>query len=267
VRVLVEANLMENTWGGFSQTGYGILVTPKNQHTQSGANVCPSCQVTDVTIRYVHVSHGGGGIQMATAISGNGKDGAPALAGTRFSIHDVVLDDLNTKYVGGGTAFEIMNAWPKNPLNTITINHVTAFPDPTSHMIIMGNTAKDAPMYGFVFTNNLVATGQYPIWNTGGSTSCSFKDVPIITLSQCFASYTFIDNALVASPTAFPTSVWPLHNLFPQTFNEVGLVSYSNGNGGNYELQASSPYRNMGTDGKDLGADVVGLNAALANVE
>ena len=35
VRVLVEANLMENVWGGFSQTGYGILLTPKNQHTHT----------------------------------------------------------------------------------------------------------------------------------------------------------------------------------------------------------------------------------------
>ena len=36
----------------------------------------------------------------------------PALAGTRWSIHDVVLDDLSAQYVGAGTAFEIMNAWP-----------------------------------------------------------------------------------------------------------------------------------------------------------
>src|SRR6202790_2894117 len=137
VRVLVEANLMENSWGGFSQTGYAILLTPKNQHTLSGSNVCPLCQVTDVTIRYVHVSHAGGGLQMATVLSGNGTGGAPALAGTRWSIHDVVLDDLSSQYVGGGTAFEIMNEWPKNPLNTITINHVTAIPDSNSHMMLV----------------------------------------------------------------------------------------------------------------------------------
>ena len=139
VRVLVEANLMENTWGGFSQTGYGILLTPKNQHTQSGSNVCPLCQVTDVTIRYVRISHAGGGIQMATVQDTPNGVGGPALAGTRWSIHDVVLDDLSKKYVGGGTAFEIMNGWPKNPLNTVTINHVTAFPDPDSHLMILGN--------------------------------------------------------------------------------------------------------------------------------
>jgi hypothetical protein len=267
VRVLVQANLMENNWGGFSQTGYGILLTPKNQHTQSGANVCPLCQVTDVTIRYSHVSHGGGGIQIASALSGNGKDGAPALAGTRYSIHDVVLDDLNKKYVGGGTAYEIMNAWPKNPLNTITINHTTAIPDAASHMMIMGNLSPNASMYGLVFTNNLVITGQYPVWNTGGASSCAVKDVPITSIVKCFSTYTFGNNGLVAPPPSFPPSKWPSHNMFPQTIEDVGFTSYNNGNGGNYELLPSSLYKNKGTDGMDLGADIVGLNTALANVE
>ena len=31
IRVLFEANLLENTWGGFSQTGFSILLTPDNQ--------------------------------------------------------------------------------------------------------------------------------------------------------------------------------------------------------------------------------------------
>ncbi len=267
VRVLVQANLMENTWGGFSQTGDGILLTPKNQHTPSGANVCPLCQVTDITICYVHVSHGGGGIQMATVLSGDAKDGAPALAGTRWSIHDVVLDDLSTKYVGGGTAFEIMNGWPKNPLNTVTINHITGFPDPTSHMMIMGNVHGDAPMYGLVFTNNLIITGRYPVWNTGGQTSCAFKDVPITSITNCFATYTFGNNGLITPPPEYPPSTWPGSNMFPQTIDDVGFVDYNDGNGGNYELQTNSPYKNKGTDGKDLGADIVGLNVALANVE
>src|SRR6266852_2898930 len=266
VRVLVEANLMENSWGGFSQTGYGILLTPKNQHTPSGANVCPLCQVTDVTLRYVHISHAGGGIQMATAIS---RYGAPALAGSRWSIHDVVVDDLSTKYVGGGTAFDLINIWPTNPLNTITINHVTAFPDPNSHMLVMGNVYyTPAPMYGLVFTNNMVVTGRYPVWNAdGGTASCAYFDVPITSITKCFTTVTFSNNALVATPSAFPPSSWPLNNLFPLTVNDAGFVNFNNGNGGNYELQTNSPYTNKGTDGKDLGADIVGLNVALDNVE
>jgi len=267
VRVQVEANLMENNWGGFSQSGYGILLTPKNQHTQRGSNVCPLCQVTDVTIRYVHVCHAAGGIQMATAISGNGKNGAPALAGTRWSIHDVVLDDLSTMYVGGGTGFMILNAWPKNPLNTLTVNHVTVFPDASSHMIVMGNSHKNKAMYGLVFTNNLVVTGQHPVWNTGGGDSCAVEDVPLTSIKNCYTTYTFSNNGLIATPPAFPASTWPAKNMFPQTVDDVRFTDYNNGNGGNYELQSSSPYKNKGTDGKDLGADIVGLNAALANVE
>src|SRR5258708_5051577 len=268
IRVLVEANLMENSWGGFSQTGNGIMLTPKNQHTLSGSNVCPLCQVTDVTIRYVRISHAGGGIEMATALSGNGTGGAAALAGTRWSIHDVVLDDLSSKYVGGGSAFEILNGWPKNLLNTVTINHVTAFPDPNSHLMIMGNYVATAPMYGLVFTNNLVITGRYPVWNAGGgSASCAYKDVPIISIANCFTTFKFDHNGLVATPPAFPPSTWPANNMFPPTINDVGFMNYGNGNGGNYELQSSSPYKNKATDGKDLGADIVGLNAALANVD
>jgi hypothetical protein len=263
VRVLVEGNLMENCWGGFSQKGYGILLTPKNSY-----GLCPLCQVTDVTIRYVHISHGGGGISMATLLSGDGVNGFPALAGARWSIHDVVIDDISKLRKGNGTMFQIMNSWLQNPVNSITINHVTAFPDPDGDLMTIGNTNYTAaPMYGLVFTNNLVITGRYPVWNTGGATSCAYFDVPVTSLTKCFTTFTFSNNALAATPLAFPPSKWPSNNLFPATTNDVGFVNYNNGNRGNYELQANSPYTNKGTDGKDLGADIVGLNAALAKVE
>jgi len=266
-RVLVEANLMENSWGGFAETGDGIVIAPKNQHTPTG-NVCPLCQVTDITVRYVHVAHAGVGMQLATDISGNGKNGGAALAGTRWSIHDVVLDDLSKKYLGGGSAFEIMNSWPQNPLNTVTINHVTAFPDSQSHMIIMGNVYANAQMYGLVFTNNIVITGRYPVWNTGGGqSSCAFSNVPITSIANCFTSSTFRNNALVAPPPAFPPSAWPAENMFPQSMSDVEFMNCKDGNGGNYKLRSTSPYKYMGTDGKDLGADIVRLNQALANVE
>src|SRR5438105_4662984 len=46
-RVLFEANILEYTWGGFSQSGYSIVLTPKNQYS-----LCSKCQVTYVTIWY-----------------------------------------------------------------------------------------------------------------------------------------------------------------------------------------------------------------------
>jgi hypothetical protein len=269
VRVLVEDNLMEDVWGGFDEPGYAILVTPKNQHVPSGGNVCPICQVTDVTIRYTHIFHAAAGIMLATSISGNGGDGAPAQAGTRWSIHDIVMDDISRKYVGDGHLFEVVNGWPENPLNTVTINHVTGFPDPLGSILMLGDAITNPLMYGFVFTNNIVTTGRYPIWNAfgKGNTSCAISDVPVTSLNSCFSTYTFANNGLVASPSHFPPSSWPPDNLFQQTAGDIQFANYNNGNGGNYQLEPSSPYKNMGTDGNDLGADIVGLNQALAGVE
>ena len=267
IRVLSENNLMEDCWGGFSQTGFGILLGPKNQHVPDGENVCPICAVTDVTVRYTHIAHGGGGISMSTSLSGNGQDGAPAKEGARWSIHDVVLDDMNSKYLGLGALFIVANGWPSNVLNTVTINHVTGFPDPQAGVIILGDQTTNPPMYGFVFTNNLVATGDYPVWNIGGGeTSCSFSAVPLTSLNTCFTSYTFNYNALLSAPARYGPSSYPTGNFFGPNPNNV-VVQYDNGNGGNYELQSTSPYKNAGNDGHDIGADIVGLNAALAGVE
>jgi hypothetical protein len=262
-RVLFEANILENVWGGFSQSGYSIVLTPKNQASGT-ASICPTCQVTDVTIRYNVLSHAGGGFQIATGLNSNG---GMALAGARFSIHDIILDDISaSRYNGSGTLFQISNSWTANVLNTISINHITGFPDAMSHSLTMGNALSNPTMTGLSFTNNIVNAGRYPVWNTGGSTSCAFQNVPVQSISTCFASYAFAKNAIIGTPSAFPPSAWPSNNFFPTTASAVGFVNYNNGNGGDYHLSSSSPYKNAGSDGKDLGADVSAIQAAVAGV-
>ena len=69
------------------------------------------------------------------------------------------------------------------------------------------------------------------------------------------------------APKTDPPSSWPAGNLFPSNPDGVDFTQYDNGNGGDYQLLPDSPYKNKGTDGRDLGADIVGLNEALAGVE
>jgi hypothetical protein len=268
-RVLIENNLMEDVWGGFGEGGFAILLNPKNQHTRAGGNVCPICAVTDVTVRYTHIIHASGGIVISTVLSGAGPlNGAPALAGTRFSIHDVVLDDISQKYVGEGSLFMVANAWPTNPVNTITINHITGFADPQGGLVMMGNLMSNPQMYGFVFTNNIASTGRFALWNIGyGKTSCAYGGVPLTTLNNCFSSYAFNTNALVSAPSQDPPSSWPSSNWFAEDPDYCGFANYNGGNGGDYTLLPGSAYAGLGTDGKDLGADIAGLNQALAGVE
>ena len=265
-RVLIENNLVENVWGGFGEEGTAILLTPKNQHTFSGENVCPTCKVTDITVRYTRISHASGGFEITTALSG--KDGAAAKAGARISIHDIVMDDIRRSYLGGGRLFLVANSWPSNPLHAITINHITGFPDASSGILVLGNSLSNPEMYGFVFTNNIVTMGKYPVWNTGGGpASCAYADLPLTSLKTCFSSYKFMNNALVGDPSRFPPSFWPDGNLFAQDVQALDFVRSASAVGGNYQLQPTSPYKNLGTDGKDLGADIVGLTHAIKGVE
>ena len=270
-RVLAEANLMENVWGGFSQRGFAIVLTPINQPSQTNAPMCPICVVTDVTIRYTHVIHAGGGIVMATPLESHGssKEKYYAAAGTRWSIHDIVMDDISSdNYNGTGRLFYLANNWPTNPINTITINHITGFADVTGGFMFTGNNKPNPEMYGFVFTNNIVTTGIHPMWEAeGGDASCAVSDVPVKILNSCFKTFTFNYNAFLGTTPEFGSSTWPAGNMFGPTPSNAEFTSFNNGNGGNYELPPNSPYKNAGSDGKDLGADIVGLNEALAGVE
>ena len=262
-RVLVEGNIMENSWGGFSQVGFSILLTPKNQ-AQGTGNVCPICQVTDVTIRFNTISHVGSGISLADALSDNG---GAALAGERYSIHDVTLDDISaSKYTGGGGLFQIFNQWHTNVLNSISINHVTGFPDPSKHIISLGNLVSNPPMWGLSFTNSIVLTPQFPVWSTGGTTNCAAPNTPLLSLTACFTKQLFTSNALVAPPSSASAPNWPSGNFFPASFASVQFVNFNGGNGGDYHLLPSSPYKNAATDGQDLGADIDAIQAAIAGV-
>ena len=247
-RVLAEANIMEYSWGGFSQVGFGIVLTPKNQ---SGG--CPICQVTDITIRYSTISHVGAGVQIANA---EDVPGVVALDGERYSIHDVTIDDINgTLYNGPGEFVELSTCADCPLLQNIAINHVTAFaPD---ILFLVGDLVASAPMKNFSFTNSIVNAGTYPVWSAYGVTAdCSYYDVPITTFNACFASSAFDTNAIIGPTSNFPSSKWPSGNSFPASAAAVQFVSYNNGNGGNYQLLSTSPYHNAGTDHKDVGADI-----------
>jgi hypothetical protein len=263
-RVLIDSNVMEDSWGGFSQVGFAILLTPKNQAGSNGTNLCPACQVTDVTIRYSSISHVAAGLQIANALAGTG---AP-LDGQRYSIHDIVVDDIDgPKYSGPGDFAQISVSAGAPILQNVTINHVTAFP-PSTMLMIGDMVATSTQMKNFVFTNSIVNAGAFPVWSTGGgSTNCAFNDKPLTTFNACFSPYSFTRNALIGSPSTYPPSAWPSGNFFPASATAAQFIDYNGGNGGNYQLQSSSPYKGAGTDGLDLGADIVALDSAIAGVE
>jgi hypothetical protein len=253
-RVLFEGNLLEYAWGGFTQHGFSLLLTPANQ----GGN-CPECKVTDITVRYNQIDNVGGGIGIGNANGGFGW----AAAGERYSIHDVLLEDVNAaKYDGYGLFALMLSSSVNETLNNVSIQHVTAYPDPSSHVLSIMDDVNSMP--GFVFANNLFITPPFPLWSAGGGdANCASAYVPITVVKTCFPGYVFTDNLFIGELTKYTPSQWPAGQWFTTSTSSVGFVSYSTGN---YALSSSSPYLNKGTDGRNIGADVAGLSTMLAGV-
>jgi hypothetical protein len=266
-RVLFEGNVLENSWGGFTQTGFGIVLTPKNQ----GDNTCPSCQVTDITIRYCKMSHVASGFQIGNGLS---DAGAAPKAGERYSIHDIVVDDIQGSAAKGfgtfalvamsGAAKAIADA-PIPPLRDVKMDHITAFP--TDSLLVLGGPVSGPHMTGFSFTNNIMTVGERPVGSTGGGPlkNCAGqqnRNAPGDVLSNCFASYTFDHNALINGGGG-----WPKGNFSVKNISDVKFADYRGGNGGDYHLLPGSKLKGAASDGKDLGADIDAVNKAISGVQ
>src|SRR5208337_391938 len=263
-RVLLEANLFEYNWGGFTQHGHSIVVGPRNHYNKvtKVGNQCAACAGTDITFRYNKISHVGAGLVFAAIPVHH----LGAQAAGRVSAHDLVVDDIDAnRYTGSGNLFMVMNGWPTRVLNNVMIQHVTGFPDPNHILLTIGNSVDNPEMSAFTFSDNLVLVPLYPVWPYGMANDCAQSTAPVTEMNKCFTAYAFDTNVLISPPQAYPPGEWPSGgNMFPATIADVGFVNY---NGGDYQLSPSSPYKGKAGDGLDPGADIVGLNQAISGVE
>ncbi len=258
-RVLFEGNVLENCWGGFSQNGYAILLTPKNQ-----SNHCPLCRVTDVTIRYNRVSNVGSVLQIANVAD---DTGGFATAGERYSIHDLLAEKVQgnqNQFEGAGLFAQLISISP--PLRDVQIEHSTAFV-PRATFAIM---TRETKLANFKIENNLLSTGQYSIVSSGGGVkSCADQPQmqgPSGVFKSCFENSSFTHNLFIGD------GGWPKDNWSVKDAHAAGIIESSTP-GKPYELCAEksskdckkgSPARRAGTDGKDLGVDLETLAAEVS---
>jgi len=252
-RVLFEGNILENTWGGFSQVGFSILLTPKNQ-----GNGCPACRVTDVTIRYNKIHHVGGGFQIANVRS---DAGGTATDGGRYSIHHNILDDIeSTELKANGVFAQIFGKSP--PLHDVMIDHNTGFAP--NVLFTVGADAQGPKISNFIFTNNLVSAGARQIGSTGGGpANCAYgadKAAASEIFASCFPGAKITHNGVVGG------SGWPKQNLTPKNLEAVGFSGTRGDKITDYHFRPDSRAKNAALDGKDLGADVDAVEATTAGV-
>src|SRR5437773_1835419 len=226
-RVLLDGNVFEHVWPA-AQIGFAILFTVRNDDV-----IAPWSVVQDITFTHNILRHVGGGVGILGLDSN-----APSQQTKRILIRDNVFDDVTTPPTDDARVFQILNG-----AADVTIDHNTVFQ--AGPIIVVD----DAPSTGFTYTNNIASEYQGVVGSGTG--------VGLPTLEFWFPGYVYARNV---QPGGNPL-VYPPDNFFPASLGDVGFVDLV---GGDYHLATTSPYRNGGTDGKDIGADIDALMAATA---
>lgn len=251
-RVLVEGNVFEHTWPGFTQHGAAVLFTAMSQ---GGTRGNPNATVADITFRYNRVSHAASGLVMGIVGVGDTTWALPKFAG-RFSIHDDIFDDLSPAYYNGdttavGLAFQMSQCPTCTPLQNISIDHVTMLLPSPRRLLILGADPKK--LTGINVTNSIVSTAAgLAVTGTGSNGPCAFSGATdLARIDNCLATpYGFLGNVLIGA-----NNTWPKGNSLPASPLDVGFANYKNADGGDYHI-ISGPYRNASTSGTPLGANV-----------
>jgi hypothetical protein len=230
--VLVEGNVFENVWVG-GQPGYPIVFTPRNQ-----GGTAPWVIVQRVTFQHNLVRHTAGGVNIL------GVDNlAPSQRTNHITVRDNIFDDMNGTTWGSGSRPFQLGDGP----DVVAIDHNTVITNDSTIVWLYG-----APTTNGVYTNNMSAHNSYGINGNNSSSGTT-------AINTYMPAGAVVANVL-AGGTA---SKYPAGNFFPAVSAWQGnFVDYA---GGDYRLTAASVYRNAGTDGTDLGADVNGITAQAAN--
>lgn len=262
--LLFEANVCDHVWGGFTQAGFAILLTPKNQAGAGGSNLCPRCAVDDVTMRYNVVHQASGAIMIASGMSDNKgwSDGEH-----RISLHDTVFDDLQYPgcYSCGQFLVQLGSDYdPANPpddgdvlsdvsIRNNTIIAVSTPPSGVSGLLMMSGIPPEVEtvqVANVAFVDNLASTlGAGAYFTGGGSKNCAtgFYAKPVNAKTMWKSCYIgdspFTGNVLVSYPKL--TTDWPEGNLFSPNWLSVGFDSLSDGV---YSLQRDSAYVGKGAN-------------------
>ena len=231
--IVIEGNVFENLWVG-DQSGYAIALTPRNQDGRA-----PWTVVQRITFRHNHVRHTAGGVNIL------GRDyNHPSLRTNNITIANNLWEDLTPTW-GAGSRFLLIGDGP----DAVTVDHNTIF---TTHSSIVwlygGATGSPTAITNSRYTNNMSAHRDYGIMGQDYTYG-------VATISAYLPNGVVTRNVLAGGPA----SLYPAGNFFPTTTAwEGGFVNYA---AGDYRLATSSPYRNAGTDGTDLGANIGAMTA------
>ncbi len=240
-RVLVDGNVFEHVWQE-SQNGYAILFTPRNQD-----NTSPWVAVRDLTFSNNIVRHAGAGIQVLAY-----DDVASGSSQRTERVHIVnnVFDDVGSTAFPGAGRFLLIAHGPSD----VRVDHNTVIQSTEIAYAYGERNGVLETAANFVFTNNLVRHNTYGI--NGDSRAAGNS-----AITGYFPASTITRNGIACSgSSSCSAGNYPAGNVFMAAADwQAQFASFATGD---YRLIPESVFRDAGTDGKSLGADLDAIAAA-----
>ncbi|MEO8620416.1 MAG: hypothetical protein ABI625_05070, partial [bacterium] len=229
------------------QNGLGVGFKSSNQNGS-----CVWCVTQDVTYRLNLLQNVGA----AYNIGASPDNTYQTIHARRISMTDNIATNINTDpaFNGDGRAF-----LTDGDLRDVVIAHNTTLTE--THAFVMGGQ----PSVTLTVRDNIFGTRLYAVLGTGYSGGAAFAH---------FAPTGFlVQNIFIADPSLASSNFgtltgangYPASNYFESGYLSA-TVGFTNSALGNFSLLSTSAYKNKGTDGADIGADVAAVNAAIANV-
>jgi hypothetical protein len=232
-RVTIEGNVFEHNWQQ-GQTGYAIVLTPRTE-----AGKMKWAVVEDILFVRNVIRRSGAGVNIL------GTDGQYGGKARRITFKDNIFEEIDyKKWSGEGRLFQVLQG-PED----LTIDHNTFVSNNVKAAVMFAGTK---PAVRFVYKNNILPHGDSGVFGSGSSTGAT-------ALKEYAPGHVFVKNVLAGAPSR--ASAYPSGSFFPSSLADVKFVSLS---GGDFRLSSSSPYLKGGTDGADIGANVVAVKAATA---
>jgi hypothetical protein len=236
-RVLVEGNVMENSWMA-AQDGSGVVLKSTNQ-----GNTAPWSGTSHVTVRRNIVRNIGGAFNIAARPEAYPAD----------PLHSVVVTDnlvINVnvgQFTGTSRVFVV-----QGDVTDVSITHNTAYNEtvPFGALVFAPVGAK---VNRFSFSDNITATASN--WGIFGDNT----GPGMATITDYAPTSTFTGNVFAGSAGGN----YPTGNFFTPAVSGVGFANVA---GGDFTLLDGSPFKGKASDGRDPGADVSAVLAATNGV-
>jgi hypothetical protein len=225
-RTFIYGNVLENSWT-HAQAGFAVLFTPLNDQSYAPWSTVEDTTFSNNVIR---------GTERAFQILASGY----SIWNTKLQYRILIENNL---FLDGPSnrLFQIIGG-PRD----LTIRHNTMFVTQGDLMYI----GEEGSATGLIMENNIFGFGINGI--------LGYNRSPGISPLQYYVGYRFEKNVIIGAPTSVLPQ-YPTNNMY---VGSVAGVSFTNVGAGDYNLSASSPYNNTGTDGKDPGVDWAVLSAA-----